>query len=264
MAKPLIRDWHLRFNFGGPRSTDSLIGIAIHTTENDPSTPAENVAQYQVDSESGSYNVLADRKGLLLENTDNWITWSTGNKGNSILLHLSFVARASMTRAQWLAEDAMLRHGAWQVAQWCQKYGWPVKHVDVWNLPGITTHDATRAWGGTDHTDPGPNFPWDVFLRYVNEEIAGPTSTTQENDMTVLSGVSAQALNIVRIGVTALTEPLKSVINPAKKFLLTDLVRFIDAGVWQNRVLLNHIVTKLGDDPQAIVDAAVKADREGK
>lgn len=184
MAKPLIRDWHLRFNFGGPRSTDSLIGIAIHTTENDPSTPAENVAQYQVDSESGSYNVLADRKGLLLENTDNWITWSTGNKGNSILLHLSFVARASMTRAQWLAEDAMLRHGAWQVAQWCQKYGWPVKHVDVWNLPGITTHDATRAWGGTDHTDPGPNFPWDVFLRYVNEEIAGtPAQAPKVDDM---------------------------------------------------------------------------------
>lgn len=266
MAIPNIRNWMPRFLFGGPRSTAGLIGICIHTTENDPSTPAENVAQYQLNTESGSYNTLADRRGLLQENSDDWITWSTGNKGNTILLHLSFVARASMTRAQWLAEDDMLRNGAWQVAQWCKRYGFPVKHaVTVSQLPGITTHNATRAWGFTDHTDPGPNFPWDVFLDYVNREINGTTSApSKENDMAELSGVSAAALNVVRIGVTALTTPLKSVINPAKELLMTDMVRFIDAGVWQNRVLLNHIVTKLGDDPQAIIDEATARDRGEK
>lgn len=267
MARPNIRNWMPRFLFGGPRSTDNLIGICIHTTENDPSTPAENVATYQINSESGSYNTLADRQGLLQENSDDWITWSTGNKGNTILLHLSFVARASMTRSQWLAEDAMLRAGAWQVAQWCQKYGFPVKHsVTVAQLPGITTHNAARAWGFTDHTDPGPNFPWDIFLGYVNAEIHGTGSapTDKENIMAELSGVSAAALNIIRVGVVKLTSPLASVINPAKELFITDMVRFIDAGVWQNRVLLNHIVTKLGDDPHAIIDEATKRDRGEK
>jgi len=176
MTKPNIRDWTSRFNFGGPRSTAALIGVCIHTTENDPGTPAENVANYQVTSETGSYHVLADRAGLLIENTDDWVTWSSGNRGNDVLLHLSFVFRAAYSREQWLAEEAMLRNGAWQVAQWCKRYGWPVRMVGVNNLPGITTHDATRAWGGTDHTDPGRNFPWDVFLRYVEEAMAGDSA----------------------------------------------------------------------------------------
>ncbi|MCK2200470.1 peptidoglycan recognition protein family protein [Corynebacterium callunae] len=181
---PKIRDWTAKFNFGGPRNTANLIGVCIHTTENDPSTPAENVAQYQLDTESGSYHTLADRQGILRENTADWITWSTGNKGNYLLMHLSFVARAAMTRSQWLAEDAMLRNGAWEVAQWCKRFGWPVKQVSVSGLPGITTHDSTRVWGSTDHTDPGKNFPWDVFLRYVNEEIAGQSApTTQIEDV---------------------------------------------------------------------------------
>ena len=179
---PTIRDWTAKFNFGGPRNANALIGVCIHTTENDPSTPAENVAQYQLDSESGSYHTLADRQGILRENTADLITWSTGNQGNTLLMHLSFVARAAMTRSQWLAEDAMLRHGAWEVAQWCKKFGWPVKQVSVSGLPGITTHDSTRAWGSTDHTDPGKNFPWDVFLRYVNEEIAGQSAPTAQKE----------------------------------------------------------------------------------
>ena len=264
---PTIRDWTAKFLFGGPRSTANLIGVCIHTTENDPSTPAENVANYQLNTQSGSYNTLADRKGILRENTADWITWSTGNKGNTLLMHLSFVARASMTRAQWLAEDAMLRHGAWEVAQWCKKFGWPVRHVGVSGLPGITTHDATRAWGSTDHTDPGPNFPWDVFLGYVNEEINGgsaPAPAEEETIRAELTGVSATALDIVRRGVTTLVTPLQSVINPARSFLLTDLVRFIDATSWENRVYLRELLRSQGKDPDVIRDEAIKADREGK
>lgn len=173
-----IRDWTARFNFGGPRDPKDIIGVCIHTTENSVGTPAENVAQYQIDTASGSYHVLADRKGLLVENTDDWVTWSTGNKGNYVLLHLSFVCFASFTRDQWLAEKEMLKFGACQVAQWCERYNIPVRFARVSDLPGITTHDATRAWGGTDHTDPGKNFPWDVFLGYVNEFL-----NPQEDDM---------------------------------------------------------------------------------
>ncbi|MCK7676430.1 N-acetylmuramoyl-L-alanine amidase [Corynebacterium pygosceleis] len=168
-------DWSPRFGFGGPRPITGLIGVCIHTTENDAGTPAENVANYQIQSESGSYHVLVDSRGhRLRENTDGWQTWSTANKGNDVLVHLSFVARAAWSRAQWLEQDRMLRAGATVVAHWCKTYGWPVRQVGVRNLPGITTHNATREWGGTDHTDPGRNFPWDVFLGYVTEAMNPP------------------------------------------------------------------------------------------
>lgn len=181
-------DWSHRFHFGRARNVLGIIGIAIHTTENGRETRAEDVATYQITSESGSYHVLADSRGVRLrENTDDWQTWSTGNKGNDNLLHLAFVARASWTRAQWLAEEKMLRAGATVAAHWCKKHGFPIEYdAKVAALPGITTHDATRVWGGTDHTDPGPNFPWDVFIRYVREASAPPLGPTEKDvfDMT--------------------------------------------------------------------------------
>ena len=55
MAPPIV-DWHQRFNFGGPRPVSNIRVIYIHTTENDFGTPAENVANYQINSQSGSYH----------------------------------------------------------------------------------------------------------------------------------------------------------------------------------------------------------------
>lgn len=173
MTPPII-DWHLRFNFGGPRALSQINNIFIHTTENTLGTPAENVATYQINTQSGSYHRLVDSHArILIENTDDWVTWSTGNKGNYIGLHLSFVAYAGMTRQQWLAEMDMLDAGAWQVAQWCREHDIPAEFIGPSGLqagePGISDHNSTRIWGGTDHTDPGPNFPWDVFLGIVND-----------------------------------------------------------------------------------------------
>ena len=198
-------DWSPRFHFGRPRPISGLRGVCLHTTENSPGTPAENVANYQINSQSGSYNVLVDTTGKRLrENTDDWQVWASGNKGNDILVHLSFVFRAGSSRAQWLAEDKMLRAGASVVAHWCRTYKWPVKQVNVNGLPGITTHDATRAWGGTDHTDPGPNFPWDVFLRYVAEELNPKTVVEDEmaadlhTKIKVANGDEHRAIDLIK------------------------------------------------------------------
>ncbi|QRP60668.1 peptidoglycan recognition protein family protein [Corynebacterium minutissimum] len=173
-------DWSNKFPFGGPRRLP-IRGICIHTTESPTGTPAENVAQYQLNSRTGSYHCLVDSKGWILrENTDDWTTWSTGNKGNDILLHLSFVTYASNTREQWLKLERMLRRGAAVVAYWCKTHNIPAKSVNAHGLPGITSHDATRVWGGTDHTDPGKNFPWDVFIQYVKEAMAGKHAKKEE------------------------------------------------------------------------------------
>lgn len=163
-------DWSPKFDFGRPRPLSSLIGVCLHTSEGNPKISAEDLANYQLTSRTGSYNVIVDQTGKRLrENTDDWQVWASGNKGNDILVHLCFTARADWTREQWLAQEKMLRAGATVVAHWCRTHGWPVRSVGVNGLPGITTHDATRAWGGTTHTDPGPNFPHDVFTRMVND-----------------------------------------------------------------------------------------------
>lgn len=180
-------DWSPRFDFGGPRSTSGLKGVCVHTSEGNPNITAENLANYQLTSQTGSYHVIVDLTGKRLrENTDDWITWSSGNQGNNILLHICFTARADWTRQQWLDQQKMLRAGATVVAHWCKTYRFPVRKVDTRSLPGILGHDDTRAWGGTDHTDPGKNFPYDVFAQMVNDVLnpappsGGPMNIEQE------------------------------------------------------------------------------------
>lgn len=170
-----ILDWSQRFSFGSARPTSAISLICIHVTVNRPGTPAENVANYQIRSQSGSYHELVDtRPVVLIENTDDWRTWSSGNRGNDIGWHLSFVVMGNETREQWLAQDAMLRAGAKRCAIRAKKYGIPVVKLTAADLRagkrGFCGHLETgQAWGGTDHVDPGKHFPWDVFLRYVRE-----------------------------------------------------------------------------------------------
>ncbi|RAV33538.1 N-acetylmuramoyl-L-alanine amidase [Corynebacterium heidelbergense] len=182
-------DWSPRFNFGNPRPLSAINHICIHVTVNSPGTPAENVAQYQIDSESGSYHMLVDTRLVVLkENTDDWQTWSAGPTSNRSGLHLSFVMRGTETREQWLAQDRMLRAGAQVCAEWARRYRIPVVKRSAGELRagrgGFCGHvDTAQAWGETDHVDPGPGFPWDRFLAMV-AEAQHPTPPKGDDDMT--------------------------------------------------------------------------------
>lgn len=159
------KDRSSEFGFGGPRSVSGLRGICIHTTESAPGASADDVTSYQIRSRSGSYNVMVGEDGLrILQNTDDWIVWATGNQGNNILLHLCFVGRSAWSRSKWLSNDRQLRAGATVVKHWADKYGFPLRKVSAAGLPGILGHVDTRVWGSTDHTDPGPNFPYDRLI----------------------------------------------------------------------------------------------------
>ena len=197
---PNVIDISHKFTFGRPRPTSGLVGIAVHTTENPITSRAIDVAEWQASSQTGSYNEVVDAKqNVVICNTDDWQVWATGNKGNDILLHLSFVARASMTRAEWLAQLPMLDTGAQRAARWVKKYNFPVKKVTVSNLPGFVGHADTRVWGGTDHTDPGVNFPWDVFLDLVKKHVTGtaPKPDTESKEPTAMTDEQSQKLNRV-------------------------------------------------------------------
>mgnify|MGYP002711911324 FL=1 len=183
-----VLDWSARFTFGRPRPTHQIRNIIIHVTVNAPGTPAENVAEYQLNTRSGSYHELTDTTiKHLIENTPDWLTWSSGNYGNDVGWHRSFVMWGTETRAQWLKYDAMLREAAKRDAEKCVQFNIPPVKLTAADLRagkrGFAGHLETgQAWGGTDHVDPGTGFPWDVYLGYVRDYING-TNQQEEGDM---------------------------------------------------------------------------------
>ena len=183
-----VLDWTARFTFGRPRPTHQIRNIIVHVTVNAPGTPAENVATYQINSRSGSYHELTDTTiKHLIENTDDWLTWSSGNYGNDIGWHRSFVMWGNETRAQWLKYDDMLREAAKRDAEKCIEFNIPPVKLTAAELRagkrGFAGHLETGlAWGGTDHVDPGTGFPWDIYLGYVRDYING-TNKKEEGDM---------------------------------------------------------------------------------
>ncbi|MGY0605732.1 peptidoglycan recognition protein family protein [Corynebacterium amycolatum] len=155
--------------------------IIVHTTENAPGTSSQAILDYQVRTRTGSYHRLVDATGkITLANTDDWQTWSTGNKGNDIALHVSCVARAAMTREQWLAQPKMLEGVARVIAYWARTYDIPLVKLSRAELGagrhGVAGHLEAQVWGNTDHWDPGYHFPYDVVLGRAKEINAGKSA----------------------------------------------------------------------------------------
>ena len=82
---------------------------------------------------------------------------SCGGKGGSASVDYSVSAQKNY--------DKGLKQAAKWCAWWCETHDIPIKASTV---AGIGTHAMySRAYGVSDHTDPGPNFPWAAFLRRV-------------------------------------------------------------------------------------------------
>jgi len=102
--------------------------------------------------------------------------WTVGNRpGNNRGINHELAGFANQTREQWLDPygRAMLARIAPIVQADAAKYGIPLERRTVAELqawqPGITSHNDLRlAFGGTTHTDPGGQFPWDYFIDLLN------------------------------------------------------------------------------------------------
>lgn len=176
-------DLHHLIPFGRTTPLPKKI-IIVHTTENAPGTPSRNIIDYQVRTQSGSYHRLVDATGkITMANTDDWQTWSTGNKGNDIALHVSCVAQAKMTREQWLDQPKMLEGVARVIAHWSKKYQIPLVKLSRAELGagkhGVAGHLEAQVWGNTTHWDPGYHFPYDVVLKRA-AEINNPPKKEEE------------------------------------------------------------------------------------
>lgn len=165
----------------GPRDPRKCQFWCLHTTENDDSTPPDNVAKWQQNRANGSsYNILVGTSGRTVRsNDDNYIPWSAGTVGNERGLHLAFVGRANRSRAEWLAQMVQLRSAARVVASWVREYGLPNEKLSSGQLGagkrgGCGHADVNTVWSsGAFRSDPGPHFPWDVFLNLVGQELTG-------------------------------------------------------------------------------------------
>lgn len=165
-------------SYGGSKTTKKW--IVVHNTSND--APAVNEASYakrRTDSVSSHYYV-DDERIIQSLNTDYRAFHVGSSAGNSGGIAYEVTGVNSKSRSWWLSNvrwDLM----ATQIRKDCAAHGIAPRLLSVDEIKsgktGIMTHDqARRAWGGTDHTDPGPNFPLDHLIALIE-------GNTEEDDM---------------------------------------------------------------------------------
>jgi hypothetical protein len=156
--------------------------IAIHTNEGDhpinsPDHTAENLAGYLDRSNAAgdfkSYHTICDDDSTLIYVDPSQAAWAMPDGGNLPALQLCFTGWAAWQRADWLAHTAMLQRGAIVVRDWALKYNIPIRHLTPaqvysgwYGLVGHVDWTTSAPNRGT-HTDPGSNFPWDVFILLI-------------------------------------------------------------------------------------------------
>lgn len=144
--------------------------LVVHTFEG-RDLSADDMARYQQRPEAaGSYHMVIDAAGRTArENDDLFIPWAAGPTGNRVGFHFSLAGQAAFSRDTWLGRTAQLDKLAEVLAAYSRAYSIPLEHLTVQAVRdrarGVTSHaDQAQAWRETDHTDPGPAFPWDVVL----------------------------------------------------------------------------------------------------
>jgi len=166
----------------------SKYGIAIHATANTATARAEaNYATRRTDGVSAHF--YADGLEVIQSvDLDARAGHAGSRTGNYNAIAVEITGLNAWTRDQWLARVNWDRLG--EVLRWvCARYGIAVRHATVEEMRAnplvrafYSHDDMRRAWGGTDHTDPGPNFPWDRLLDAVKGPAAPPAVPAQEED----------------------------------------------------------------------------------
>jgi hypothetical protein len=150
------------------RGNAKVVWLAVHTTEG--IMRAADLLAWT--SWPGSSHASSDETGALLTPDDGFVpydrsAWTLLN-GNPISENIEQCGWAAWTREEWLSRPLLLDATARWLAERSNARGIPLVHLTLDEVrarkPGVLGHcDYTRAVEGT-HTDPGPNYPWDVVL----------------------------------------------------------------------------------------------------
>lgn len=154
--------------------------IAIHNTSNNASDTAEaSFAKRRTDNVSSHF--YCDRDSVTQSLDTNARAGHAGNSnGNENAISVEITGANGWSRAQWLENVAWVELGR-VLAYVCHAYGIQVRRASVAEMKSnpkvrafYSHNDMRQAWGGTDHTDPGANFPWDRLFQVVNQAMGNP------------------------------------------------------------------------------------------
>lgn len=169
--------------FESGRGGEVINLIVIHTTEG-PETPhrAKATAEMFHDGEAkASANYIVDPVDIYQSVLDQDTAWHCGDRTtNRRSIGIEQNGTSQQTPAQWASDQSVaeLRNVAGLCAKLCTKYSIPVVKLSPEEVKagaaGFCGHvDVTLGInGGSGHHDPGPNFPWEVFLGMVNDAVA--------------------------------------------------------------------------------------------
>jgi hypothetical protein len=119
-----------------------------------------------------------------------WSAHSANSEGEHGCCCVPSGAAQGWTRGDWLARPRMLDAcGAW-LREEAGRYGVPLVKIDGGQIragaSGVCGHkDCVDAGLGGSHTDPGPNFPWDVVL---SGAAPAPQPKPEEAEMWTVTG----------------------------------------------------------------------------
>ncbi|GAB3847297.1 hypothetical protein GCM10029963_28510 [Micromonospora andamanensis] len=155
--------------------------IAIHNTSNDASPKGEaSYAKRRTDKVSSHF--YADPKTVVQSLDTKFDAWHAGSTtGNRHAISWELTGGNSWSEAYW---RTVIDRIAPVLADVCREHEitprWLTRdEARDGKTTGFVTHDDMRRfWGGTTHTDPGPNFPRAYLIAAVKRELAGDAPTT--------------------------------------------------------------------------------------
>lgn len=172
--------------------------IVVHDMEaSEHSARAESTAAYFANPGDGrsvsSHYCVDDNSVVQCVDLDD-VAWTVGNRpGNNRGINWELSGFARQSRDEWLDPFgvAMFARMAPIVRADAKRFGIPLRRLSVAELkaftPGVTSHNDLRlAFGVTDHTDPGPAFPWDYFIAAMQGG-----APTVEDDMPIYARTTA-------------------------------------------------------------------------
>lgn len=176
----------------GGRQT-SVKRIVIHCTVS-PCKPggARSVAAYFASERAGgSAHYTVDPEEIVQSVRENVVAWHAPPNTSSIGIELCDPQKGSPARWSDANHEAMLRLAADLVRQVATRWKVPLDRLTVAEVKagkrGICGHvDVSKAFGQTDHTDPGAGFPWGHFMDLVRGE--EPVTVVYKDGIPVFPG----------------------------------------------------------------------------
>lgn len=242
---------------GGPFAAGRPAFVVIHSTEG-PMSDGNAVALAQWfarsktaggpgTSATGIFDPVSSVR-MLPEQT---IPYHCGPEGNPLSNGDEHCGSVNLTREQWLSArgKAMLDASARVQAQRARYRGWSLAdcrwltltEVARKTVRGFCTHNDVRlALGGTTHSDPGRNFPYDWYIGRVRYWYQNPNGTPIGEDMPYSDWPDADK--------QALLDDLTRQLGQGKKIDGTSPPHLVDASLTKIREVQDLI--RVGDQPK--------------